>query len=188
MKRPGLCPLISLAIEVRVTAILIGRHFFEAIKASFFEKSPKEELMFKGFRVVGHVCSRLVYVREGYPNVLCRVLTRAVGTQRVVQSEAHLLRGLGELPGRVLGIVQRIFSFPDEVSRLKVRYHLLGLNCDLIQIGGGLGGREERSRLAKEFSFNVETWSHAGLWYCLVGDVSANDMDNLAELLKGAGS
>jgi anti-sigma factor RsiW len=50
------------------------------------------------------------------------------------------------------------------------------------------GDRGERSRLVKEFSFNVETWSHAGLWYCLVGDVSANDMDNLAELLKGAGS
>ncbi len=50
------------------------------------------------------------------------------------------------------------------------------------------GDREERSRLVKELSFHVETWSHAGLWYCLVGDVSANDMDNLAELLKGAGS
>ena len=50
------------------------------------------------------------------------------------------------------------------------------------------GNREERSRLVKELSFHVETWSHAGLWYCLVGDVSANDMDNLAELLKGAGS
>ena len=50
------------------------------------------------------------------------------------------------------------------------------------------GDREERSRLVKEFSFDVETWSHAGLWYCLVGDVSANDMDRLAELLKGAGS
>ena len=50
------------------------------------------------------------------------------------------------------------------------------------------GGREEHSRLVKEFSFNVESWSHAGLWYCMVGDVSANDMDNLAELLKGAGS
>jgi len=48
--------------------------------------------------------------------------------------------------------------------------------------------REERSRPVKKFSFNVETWSHAGLWYCLVGDVSAKDMDNLAELLKGAGS
>jgi hypothetical protein len=39
-----------------------------------------------------------------------------------------------------------------------------------------------------EFSFNVEAWSHAGLWYCVVGDVSANDVDSLAELLKGAGS
>lgn len=50
------------------------------------------------------------------------------------------------------------------------------------------GEQEERSRLVKKLSFHVETWSHAGLWYCLVGDVSANDMDNLAELLKGAGS
>lgn len=50
------------------------------------------------------------------------------------------------------------------------------------------GEREERSRLVKELSFNVETWTHAGLWYCMVGDVSANDLDNLAELLKGAGS
>jgi anti-sigma factor RsiW len=50
------------------------------------------------------------------------------------------------------------------------------------------GEREERSRIVKELSFHVETWNHAGLWYCLVGDVSANDMDNLAELLKGAGS
>jgi anti-sigma factor RsiW len=51
-----------------------------------------------------------------------------------------------------------------------------------------LGDREERSRLVEEFSFNVETWSHAGLWYCLIGDVSAADIDNLAELLKGAGA
>jgi anti-sigma factor RsiW len=50
------------------------------------------------------------------------------------------------------------------------------------------GEREERSRIVKELSFHVETWNHAGLWYCLVGDVSATDMDNLAELLKGAGS
>ena len=50
------------------------------------------------------------------------------------------------------------------------------------------GDREDRSTLVKELSFNVETWSHAGLWYCLIGDVSATDVDNLAELLKSAGS
>ena len=50
------------------------------------------------------------------------------------------------------------------------------------------GDREEQSRLVKEFSFNVEAWNHAGLWYCMVGDVSVNDMEKLAELLKGAGS
>jgi len=50
------------------------------------------------------------------------------------------------------------------------------------------GNREERSRIVKEVSFHLEAWSHAGLWYCLVGDVSSNDIGNLAELLKGAGS
>ena len=50
------------------------------------------------------------------------------------------------------------------------------------------GDREDRSKLVKELSFNVETWSYAGLWYCLIGDVSATDIDNLAELLKSAGS
>jgi anti-sigma factor RsiW len=49
------------------------------------------------------------------------------------------------------------------------------------------GEREERAKLVKELSFHVETWSHSGLWYCLVGDVSPNDMDNLAELLKSSG-
>jgi anti-sigma factor RsiW len=50
------------------------------------------------------------------------------------------------------------------------------------------GDREERSRPVKELSFNVESWSRAGLWYCLIGDVSATDIDNLAQLLNGAGS
>lgn len=50
------------------------------------------------------------------------------------------------------------------------------------------GDREQRSKFGKKLSFNVETWSHAGLWYCLIGDVSVTDINNLAELLKVAGS
>ncbi len=76
--------------------------------------------MFKCFRIIRHVCGCQVYVREGFPDVLRRVLTRAVGTQRVVQGETYLLRSLGKLPRGVLGIVQRIFGFAEEVSRLKV--------------------------------------------------------------------
>jgi anti-sigma factor RsiW len=91
-------------------------------------------------------------------------------------SEFSLLGGrvtyLGQTPGAHLIYILRgheisVFIFPERAFP---------------------GDREERSRLVKELSFHVETWSHAGLWYCLVGDVSANDMDNLAELLKGAGS
>ena len=91
-------------------------------------------------------------------------------------SEFSLLGGrvtyLGQTPGAHLIYTLRrheisVFLFPERVLP---------------------GDREERSKLVKELSFNVETWSHAGLWYCLIGDVSATDIDNLAELLKGAGS
>lgn len=91
-------------------------------------------------------------------------------------SEFSLLGGrvtyLGQTPGAHLIYMVRkheisVFIFPERV-----------LPAD----------REERSKLVKELSFNVETWSHAGLWYCLIGDVSATDIDNLAELLKGAGA
>lgn len=91
-------------------------------------------------------------------------------------SEFSLLGGrvtyLGQTPGAHLIYTLRrheisVFIFPERVLP---------------------GDREERSRLEKELSFNVENWSHAGLWYCLIGDVSATDIDNLAELLKGASS
>ena len=91
-------------------------------------------------------------------------------------SEFSLLGGrvtyLGQTPGAHLIYMVRkhhisVFIFPERVFP---------------------GDREERSTLVKELSFNVETWSHAGLWYCLIGDVSATEIDNLAELLKGAGS
>ena len=91
-------------------------------------------------------------------------------------SEFSLLGGrvtyLGQTPGAHLVYTVRrheisVFIFPERV---------LGVD------------REERSRLVKELSFNVENWSHGGLWYCLIGDVSSTDIDNLAELLKGAGS
>ena len=44
------------------------------------------------------------------------------------------------------------------------------------------------SHLRREHSFNMETWSQGGLQYYVVGDASATDIDNLAKLLKTAGS
>jgi len=36
-------------------------------------------------------------------------------------------------------------------------------------------------------SFNVRSWSHNGLRYFVIGDVAAEDLDKLSELMKGAG-
>jgi anti-sigma factor RsiW len=36
-------------------------------------------------------------------------------------------------------------------------------------------------------SFNVRSWSHNGLRYFVIGDASAQDLDKLSELMKGAG-
>jgi hypothetical protein len=38
----------------------------------------------------------------------------------------------------------------------------------------------------KELSFNMETWSRGSLRYCVLGDVAAADINNLADLLKRA--
>jgi hypothetical protein len=38
----------------------------------------------------------------------------------------------------------------------------------------------------KARSFNMETWSQAGLSYCVLGDASTADISNLAGLLKRA--
>jgi hypothetical protein len=42
------------------------------------------------------------------------------------------------------------------------------------------------STAKKELSFNVATWSQAGLRYFVIGDTSAVDIDNLAKLFKAA--
>jgi anti-sigma factor RsiW len=47
---------------------------------------------------------------------------------------------------------------------------------------------DEEYPVTTEFSFNMETWSQGGLRYCILGDAAAADIDNLAELLKRAGS
>jgi len=40
---------------------------------------------------------------------------------------------------------------------------------------------------AQSASFNVRSWSHNGLRYFVIGDVGAQDLDKLSELMKGAG-
>ena len=47
---------------------------------------------------------------------------------------------------------------------------------------------EKESPVTKELSFNMETWSHGGLRYCVVGDAASTDINHLVELLKRATS
>ena len=52
---------------------------------------------------------------------------------------------------------------------------------------GSLRGRwDDRSAVTKELSFHMETWSQGNLRYCIIGDASAADINNLAGLLKRA--
>ena len=46
--------------------------------------------------------------------------------------------------------------------------------------------RAEQPGATKELPFKLETWSHGGLRYYLLGDASAGDIKSLAGLLKGA--
>src|ERR1700678_17370 len=50
----------------------------------------------------------------------------------------------------------------------------------------GKWGKE--SPVTKELSFNMDTWSHGGLRYCVVGDAASTDINHLAELLKRGAS
>lgn len=66
----------------------------------------------------------------------------------------------------------------------EVRKHRISV---LVFQEGSLRARlDENAPAQKELSFNVETWSHAGLRYFVIGDASATDIHNLAELLKRA--
>ena len=50
-------------------------------------------------------------------------------------------------------------------------------------VGRGLGSN---SPPQKELSFNIESWSHDGLRYFVIGDASGNDIHTLADMLKKA--
>jgi len=50
------------------------------------------------------------------------------------------------------------------------------------------GRLNENSFAPKNVSFNMETWSHGGLRYFVIGDASAADIDSLAKLFKADAS
>ena len=89
-------------------------------------------------------------------------------------SEFSLLGGrltyLGQTPGahliyRVRKHEISVFIFPEKLLR---------------------DSWDDKSAVTKELSFNMETWSQGNLRYCIIGDASAADINNLAGLLKRA--
>jgi len=50
-----------------------------------------------------------------------------------------------------------------------------------------LGTMRTEDAVQSALSFNVRSWGHNGLRYFVIGDASAQDLDKLSELLKGAG-
>jgi anti-sigma factor RsiW len=88
-------------------------------------------------------------------------------------SEFTLIGGrvvyLGQAPGAELIYQIRkhqisVFIFPDRA------------------VGRDLGSNSSQ----KQLSFNIETWDRDGLRYFVIGDASANDIRNLADMLKKA--
>ncbi len=53
--------------------------------------------------------------------------------------------------------------------------------------GRGLGEERNGEDVRTALSFGVRSWVHNGLRYFVIGDASAQDLDKLSELLKGAG-
>ena len=92
-----------------------------------------------------------------------------------LQNSEFSLRGgrvtyLGQTPGAYL-----IFE---------VRKH--EISVFIFQEGSLRGRWGEGSPVTKGRSLNMGTWSQGGLRYCILGDAAATDINNLAELLKGA--
>lgn len=66
----------------------------------------------------------------------------------------------------------------------EVRKH--EISVFIFQEGALRGKWDETSGVTRQLSFNMATWSQGGLWYCVVGDAAATDINNLAELLRRA--
>ena len=66
----------------------------------------------------------------------------------------------------------------------KLRKH--EISVFIFPAGVSRSREDEPLPVTKKLSFNMETWSQGGLWYCIISDTSAADVDKLAGLLKGS--
>jgi len=66
----------------------------------------------------------------------------------------------------------------------KLRKH--EISVFIFPAGVSRSREDEPLPVTKKLSFNMETWTQSGLWYCIISDTSAADVDKLAGLLKGS--
>ena len=81
------------------------------------------------------------------------------------------------------GRVSYLHQSPGAELIFKVRQHQISA---FIFQERALDGTASNDAASSGLSFGVRSWSHNGLRYFLVGDVAAEDLDKLTELLKAA--
>jgi anti-sigma factor RsiW len=81
------------------------------------------------------------------------------------------------------GKVTYLKQSPGAELIFRVRQHQISV---FIFQDRALGTTRKEDALQTALSFNVRSWSHNGLRYFLISDVSAQDLDKLSELLKAA--
>src|SRR5271169_2533116 len=82
------------------------------------------------------------------------------------------------------GRVSYLNQSPGAELIYRVRQHQISV---LIFQEQALGNTRAEDAVQTALSFNVRSWSHNGLRYFVIGDVSAQDLDKLSELIKAAG-
>jgi anti-sigma factor RsiW len=82
------------------------------------------------------------------------------------------------------GRVSYLRQSPGAELIFRVRQHQISL---FIFQDQGLKDAGENESLRTALSFEVRTWRHNGLRYYAIGDVGAQDLDQLSELIKAAG-
>jgi len=106
------------------------------------------------------------------------------------QGKVPFTFNLPDLQNSEFSLLGGRITYLDQVSGAHLIYQLRKQDISVfIFLEESVRGKwNEEYPVIKELSFNMETWSQGGLRYCIVGDASAGDIDDLAELLKRASS
>jgi anti-sigma factor RsiW len=81
------------------------------------------------------------------------------------------------------GKVSYLRQLPGAELIFRVRQHQISVFIFQEQ---GIGETNERKNPYAALSFEVRSWQHNGLRYFMIGDASAQDLDQLSELIKSA--